>query len=69
VIADRLVDEEQAARAALGDEPADIVEARDEPRGLGPGPLLRQTLPASRVRVLPIDGVALTWTGRKLRDE
>ena len=68
VIADRLVDEEQAARAALCDEAAHVVKARDEARGFGARPLLREALPASRVRIRAVDGMGLALTARQLRD-
>src|SRR5439155_11132288 len=54
VVADRLVDEEEAARAALRDEAAHLVETREEPCALGAGPLRREALRAPRVRVLAL---------------
>src|SRR5260221_6723861 len=39
VVADGLVDQEEAARTPLGDEPAPVVEAPDQPRAVGAGPL------------------------------
>src|SRR5712691_331264 len=68
VIADRFVDEEQAARAALRYEPPHIVEARDEPRAVGASVLLREPLRAARVRVVAGERLGLTRPGRELLD-
>src|SRR6266550_1275404 len=68
VIADRLVDQEKAARAALSDEAAHLVEPGDEARGLRAGPLLPEALPPSRVRIRACDDIGLALTARQLRD-
>src|SRR5436309_11935765 len=66
VVADRLVDEEEAARAALRDEAAHIVETREEPRALRAGPLCREALRAPRVRIFALARCDLARTRRQV---
>src|SRR5437764_10643019 len=68
VIADRLVDEEKAARSALRHQPAHVVEARDETRALGPDPLRRKTLRTPGVWVRAVERSHLPRPRRELRD-
>src|SRR5438552_15596356 len=66
VIPDRPVDEEQAPRATFRDEAAHVIEPGDEPRALRADPLLRQTLRASRVGVIPGEWLDLARSRRQL---
>src|SRR5207248_5865631 len=66
--ADRLVDEEKAARSALRHQPAHVVEARDETRALGPDPLRRKTLRTPGVWVRAVERSRLPRPRRELRD-
>ncbi len=52
MVADRLVDQEQAPRAALRDQAADVLEAGDQASALGALPLARQALRPAGVRIV-----------------
>ena len=68
VVADGLVDHEQAACTTLGDQALDVVEAGDQPGALASLPLAGQALGASRVRVRALERDDLRRTRRKLGD-
>src|SRR2546428_112765 len=68
VVTDGLVDQEEAPRAALGDEATYVVEPRDQSRGLGARPLAGESLATPGVRVGAFERRDLPGPGRQLRD-
>src|SRR5215212_9783162 len=68
VVADRLVDEEQAPRAALRHEAADVVEAGDQPCAVHPLELAGEPLSPACVRVIAGERLDLAWSWRKVLD-